>query len=162
MHFIRHSIAAACIVIAGSAIAQGTQIALGGLNANPSDPVEVNADSLTVNQDNGTAIFTGNVVIGQGSMRLAAARVQVRYSDTNGDITQLLATGGVTLVTETEAAEAVEANYNLETGMLVLTGNVLLTQGPSAISADRMNVNLETGTAQMEGRVRTVFAQGDN
>jgi lipopolysaccharide export system protein LptA len=68
----------------------------------------------------------------------------------------------VTFVTATEAAEAESADYNLTDGTLTLSGNVLLTQGPSALSSDRMTINLKTGTARMDGRVRTVFNQGNN
>ena len=75
---------------------------------------------------------------------------------------QLRATGGVTFVTATEAAEAQSADYNLTNGTLVLRGEVLLTQGASALSADEMLVNLSSGTAQMTGRVRTVFQQDGN
>ena len=139
-----------------------TDIALGGISADPNAPVEITADSLTVDQDSKSAVFSGNVVIGQGEMRISAAEVKVIYSDATGDIAQLLATGGVTFVTATEAAEAQSAEYNLTTGMLILSGEVLLTQGASALSADQMTVNLETGTAQMQGRVRTVFQQDGN
>lgn len=136
-----------------------TDITLGGLNADPGAPVEVAADSLSVDQDSGRAIFAGNVVIGQGEMRIAAARVEVVYDADSGDIARLIASGGVTFVTATEAAEAAEADYDLVAGILTMTGEVLLSQGQSALSADRMVVNLTAGTAQMDGRVRTVFAQ---
>ncbi len=139
-----------------------TNIALGGISADPTAPVEVTADSLTVDQASGSAVFSGNVVIGQGSLRIAAGEVRVVYSEATGDIAQLLASGGVTFVTATEAAEAQNADYNLVTGQLTLTGEVLLTQGASALSADRMTVNLADGRARMDGRVRTVFAQGGN
>lgn len=159
----RHFMAALLAVsIASMAQAQGTQIALGGLNADPDAPVEITAQSLNVDQDNGTAVFVGDVVIGQGDMRIAAARVQVHYSEATGDIAKLMATGGVTLVTGSEAAEAAQAEYDLDAGSLTLSGNVLLTQGSSAISADTMQVDLSDGTAQMQGRVRTVFSQGNN
>lgn len=138
-----------------------TDIALGGIRADPSAPVEITADSLTVDQDSRSAVFAGNVVIGQGEMRIAAGQVTVVYSDATGDIAQLLASGGVTFVTATEAAEAETADYNLTTGILTLSGAVLLTQGASALSADSMTVNLETGTATMLGRVSTVFQQAN-
>jgi len=139
-----------------------TAIALGGINADPSAPVEITADALAVDQDSGQATFQGNVVIGQGEMRVAAATVRVIYDAQTGDIARLLASGGVTFVTATEAAEATSANYDLAGGTLTLSGDVLLTQGASALSADSMVVNLTTGSAQMEGRVRTVFQQGNN
>ncbi|MFT5065058.1 MAG: lipopolysaccharide export system protein LptA [Yoonia sp.] len=151
---------AVALLIAAPANAQ-TNINLGGIRADSSAPVEVAADNLTVDQDSGTAVFTGNVVIGQGDLRLSAGSVRVVYSDATGDIAQLIASGGVTFVTDTEAAEAQNADYNLITGVLTLTGDVLLTQGASALSAEKMTVNVNSGAAQMSGRVRTVFQQGN-
>jgi lipopolysaccharide export system protein LptA len=143
----------------GAVSAQGAQVALGGFTFDETAPVEVTADQLSVSQDDGTAIFSGGVVVGQGELRISAAEVRVVYSEESGDISRLVATGGVTFVTAEEAAEAREADYSLDTGTLVLTGDVLLTQGPNALAAERMVVNLEAGTAVMEGRVRTVFGR---
>ena len=157
---MRRSIALLMLILPLAAQAQ-TDIALGGISADPSAPVEITADSLTVDQDSRSAVFAGNVVIGQGELRIAAGEVKVIYSDATGDIAQLLASGGVTFVTATEAAEAETADYNLTTGILTLSGAVLLTQGASALSADSMTVNLETGTATMLGRVSTVFQQAN-
>jgi len=139
-----------------------TNINLGGISADPSAPVEVAADNLTVDQDTGTATFSGNVKIGQGDLRLSAGTVEVVYAASGGDIARLKASGGVTFANATEAAEAQSADYDIANGTLVLSGEVLLTQGASAIAAERMTVNLETGNAQMSGRVRTVFQQGGN
>jgi lipopolysaccharide export system protein LptA len=139
-----------------------TNIALGGLTVDQSAQIEVAADQRAVDQDAGTAQFSGNVVIGQGDLRLNAQRVRVVYSEASGDIALLEAQGGVTFVTATEAAEAESATYDITTGTLVLKGNVLLTQGASALSADQMTVNLSSGTAVMDGRVRTIFQQGGN
>ncbi len=149
------------LVFAVPATAQ-TNINLGGIAADPSAPVEVTADNLNVDQDTGSAVFSGNVVIGQGDLRLSAPSVQVTYAADSGDITRLQATGGVTFATATEAAEAQSADYNLASGLLTLNGNVLLTQGQSALSADSMVLDLNAGTAQMNGRVRTVFQQDGN
>lgn len=139
-----------------------TNIDLGGITADPTAPVEITADQLTVDQDSRSATFTGSVLIGQGTLRVAAERVEVVYDEETGQIARLSASGGVTFATETEAAEAQDAVYDLIAGVLTLTGDVLLTQGASALSAERMVVNLQTGTARMDGRVRTVFQQGGN
>ncbi len=141
--------------------AQGAQVSFGSMQQDTSAPVEVTADSLSVNQSNGTALYQGNVVIAQGDMRLAAPRVLVVYSEQAGRIERLEATGGVVLVSGEEAAEAERADYNIEAGTVVMSGNVLLTQGPNALTAERMTVNLETGSAQMSGRVKTVLQQQD-
>ncbi|EEX13077.1 lipopolysaccharide transport periplasmic protein LptA [Citreicella sp. SE45] len=154
--------AATLFLLSGPALAQGAQVAFGGMSQDTSAPVEVSADSLQVNQTDGTALYEGNVVIGQGEMRLAAPRVLIVYAEGEGQgrIERMEASGGVTLVSGDEAAEAENADYTIATGVVVMTGNVLLTQGPNALTSERMTVNLEDGTAQMTGRVRTVIQQG--
>lgn len=152
----------AAVLTASPVLAQGTNVDLGGLTPDPTAPIEIASDSLAVDQQAGTAVFTGNVVIGQGDLRLSASRVEVIYGNEQGAISKLEATGGVTFVTSEAAAEAARATYDIDGARLSLSGDVLLTQGPSAIAAERMIVNLETGAASMEGRVRTVFQQGAN
>ncbi|SIT88366.1 lipopolysaccharide export system protein LptA [Yoonia rosea] len=139
-----------------------TNINLGGMEVDTSAAVEVTADSLSIDQANGSAVFDGNVMIVQGDLRLTAGRVEVIYGANTSEIARLLASGGVTFVTADEAAEAQQADYDIASGLLVMTGDVLLTQGPSAISAGQMTINVTDGTATMEGRVRTVLQQGDN
>ncbi|WP_375279624.1 lipopolysaccharide transport periplasmic protein LptA [Pseudooctadecabacter sp.] len=161
MTLLKSALLTAALLLA-TPIAAQTNVNLGGISADPSAPVEITADNLTVDQDSGTAVFEGNVVLGQGELRLSAGRVQVVYDGTAGQISRLNASGGVTFVTDTEAAEAASAEYNLDAGTLTMTGDVLLTQGASAISADTMRINLTTGAAQMDGRVRTILNQGGN
>lgn len=142
------------------ASAQGTSVAFGTIRQDTGLPVEVTADNLDVDQSTGTAIFTGNVLIGQGEMRLSAARVLVVYRAQNQGIARLEATGGVTLVSGPDAAESERADYSIDDGTIVMTGNVLLAQGASALSADRMSVQLSDGTARMSGRVKTILQTG--
>lgn len=160
-------IAAGAVLAAwsGGAVAQGTSISLGSLEHDTSLPVEVTSDTLNVANDQGRAIFDGNVIVIQGPMRLAAEKIEVEYAtdDEGGnDITQMTATGGVTFVNGDDAAESREAVYDPDAGTLVMIGDVLLTQGPSVISGERLVVNLASGTGIMEGRVRTLFQTGDN
>lgn len=142
--------------------AQGTQVAFGAIRQDTSAPVEVSADELNVDQTTGAAIFTGNVVIGQGEMRLSAPRVLVIYREDQAGIERMEATGGVTLVSGPDAAESQRADYSIDTGLIVMTGDVLLAQGQSAISSDRMTVNLDDGTARMQGNVKTILQTGNN
>ena len=141
----------------GYAQAQSAQVSFGTLKQDPDLPVEVTADTLAVNQQDGTAVFKGNVQVSQGEMKLAAAEVLVVYSEQNSNIKRLEATGGVTLVSGPDAAESERADYDITAGTIVMTTNVLLIQGTNALTADKMTVNLRDGTAQMDGRVKTIF-----
>ena len=147
--------------LAAPVVAQGTSVAFGTIRQDTDQPVEVTADNLSVDQETGTAIFEGNVLIGQGEMRLSAARVKVVYRSGGQGIQRLEATGGVTLVSGPDAAEAQRADYDIDNGTIVMTGDVLLAQGPSALSADKMSVRLSDGTAQMSGRVKTILQTGN-
>ncbi len=154
------SVAALLLALTATAAGAQTNVAIGGLSADPTAPVEVTADNLTVDQASGAATFEGNVVIGQGALKISAATVEVFYDDASGDIARMVAGGGVTFVTATEAAESQDAVYDLSGGTLTLTGDVLLTQGASAISAQSMVVDLAGNTARLEGGVRTVLNRG--
>ena len=144
----------------GGAFAQSANVAFGTLKADPTLPVEITADALDVNQANGSAQFIGNVLVGQGEMRLSAQKVLVVYDQEVGGIDRLEATGDVVLVNGPDAAEADRAEYTIDSGVIVMTGNVLLTQGPNALTSDRMTINLVTGTANMVGRVKTIINPG--
>ena len=145
-----------------AALAQGAQIAFGDTEQNANLPVEVTADNLSVNQADNTAVFTGNVLIGQGEMRLSAPRVLVVYLEDQSGIERMQASGGVTLVSGEDAAEAQTAEYNIETGLIEMQGDVLLVQGVNALTADRMFVDTKAGTARMSGRVKTVLQPESN
>jgi lipopolysaccharide export system protein LptA len=147
---------------APASFAQQANVAFGGLKQDTTLPVEVQADQLSVNNADGTAIFTGNVLVGQGEMRLSAGEVKVKYAADGKSIDQLLASGGVTISNLADAAEAREALYTIDSGVVVMTGDVLLTQGPSAIAGQKLTINLKSGTGVMEGRVSTTFVPGGN
>jgi lipopolysaccharide export system protein LptA len=137
--------------------AQGPSVAFGQTQQTGDLPVEVTADNLDVDQSAGTAVFTGNVVVGRGDMRLSASRVLVVYHEGQSRIERLKASGGVTLVSGEDAAEAQRADYNLDTGVIDMQGDVLVVQGPQAVTADSVVVDLRAGTARMRGRVKTVL-----
>lgn len=158
MNYLR-IIVSSLLVLFGAAIvnAQGANVAFGTVAADPTLPVEVTSDALDVNQTDGTALFTGDVLVGQGEMRMSAPRVLVIYNQEESGIKQILASGGVTLVSGPDAAEADDADYTIETGVILMTGNALLTQGENALTSDNMTINLITGTANMTGRVKTIL-----
>ncbi len=149
------------LALATGASAQ-QKIAFGDLNQDTSLPVQVQADQLAVNTADGSAVFSGNVVVTQGEMKLAAGEVKVSYGADQKNIEELVASGGVLVTNLGDAAEAQQAVYTIDSGVIVLSGDVLLTQGPSAMSGQKLTINLKDGTGIMEGRVTTTFVPGGN
>ena len=69
------------VIASPVAMAQGTEVAFGGLQHDSSLPIEISADSLAVDQSDGSAVFEGNVTVGQGEMRLSAGKIRVEYAN---------------------------------------------------------------------------------
>ncbi len=153
-----------CLPGAGGASAQSTQTPFGGLTHDSSLPVEIASDTLNLDQADGSALFSGNVVVGQGDMRLSANQIRVEYSRTEeggtGRISRLVAEGDVALVSGAEVAEAQNAVYTIDSGVVVLTGDVILIRGQSTLTANRMVIDLNSGSARIVGRVRTILKTG--
>jgi lipopolysaccharide export system protein LptA len=143
-------------------LAQGTNVAFAGLKTDVSQPVQVDADQLSVSQETGIATFSGNVVVVQGDMKLQAGTVTIQYSTDKKAIQSMHADGGVTLAAGTDAATAQTADYMPDTGDLVLIGQVVLTQGQAALSGEKLTLSLKSGTGTMSGRVTTIFTPGNN
>jgi len=134
----------------------------GGFKHDSTSPIEITADSLEVRQADEVAIFSGNVVAGQDTLRLTADRVEVSYDEQaedseTGAIRLLVAEGDVFLSNGSETAQGKTARYDVEAGTITMTGDVTLTQGRNVIAGDQLTIDLESGRGRVEGRVKTIF-----
>ncbi len=152
----------AAVAFAGGAQAQTTQFPFGGGSHDASLPVEITSNALSLDQAAGTATFTGDVLVGQGDLRLSAERIDVFYTETEGasTISRMIATGEVTLTNGLESAEADEATYSVADGLVEMRGNVVLLQGSNVLSSESLRLDLAAGTGLFEGRVQTIFVPG--
>ena len=154
------------LAFAGPLSAQTTDVQIQSVDEeNQEEPVEVTSNQLTVDQNAGSAVFTGDVVVVQGEIRINAPQMVVQYiiepdGTVGTEVDTITATGGVLMVTPSEEAEADQAVYTLARDEVVMAGNVLLTQGPNTINGTRMVWDVTTGAGQMEGRVRTILQPG--
>ena len=136
--------------------------------AQNTQPVDITAAKLEVNQSANTATFSGNVVVTQGNLTLNAPRV-VAASAKAGGVQAITASGGVTITRPgtagtNETATGTTASYNPQAGTLTLTGAVTLTRGPSVLSGDKLVYNLQTGNAVVtnsQGPVKARFVPGN-
>ncbi|MCY4287921.1 MAG: LptA/OstA family protein [Aestuariivita sp.] len=151
------SIISVSLLVCSTVLAQGATFPFASIVSNPDLPLEVLAKNMQVNQETGETVFTDEVVISQGEIKLQAPTVTVTYDESGSELELLKATGGVILESPENSAEANTADYTIKDGLIVMTGDVFLLQGKDRINAERMTVNLATGTAIMEGRVRAVL-----
>ena len=156
-------LAGVALMLAQGVVAQQSAIAFKGFKAGASQPVEITADSLSVDEQASTATFSGHILAAQGDLRLSSDTLLVAY--VKGDKTKidtLTATGNVLLSTPSEAAKGASAVYSLSKRQIEMTGDVLLTQGTSVMSGSKLVIDLDAGTGRMDGRVKTVLQPGSN
>ncbi len=137
--------------------AASTKITFGGLKGDPSQPVTVTAQELTMDEAAGTAVFVGDVLVVQGLMRLSADSIEVIYDEDRTRIKRLNATGNVILVNAEDAAQSQAAEYIIDDGQVTMLGDVVLTQGPATFTAAKLVADLVSGYGQLTGGVRSTF-----
>jgi lipopolysaccharide export system protein LptA len=137
------------------------------ISADADQPIEINADSLEVQQDRSLAVFSGNVDATQGRIRLRADKLNVWYrrggggeADVQGAIRRIEAQGRVFVSSPEETAQGDSGVYDVPGKQIVLTGQVVLTRGENVIRGERLVMDMETGRSKVMGdggRVRGLF-----
>ena len=139
-----------------------------GFNAKSKDPIQVDAKTLEVFEENKQriSIFTGDVVVTRGPTVMHATKMKL-YSDLaakdaksagtkaasgpgGGSFTRIEAFGPVTVTSEDQSVTGANAVVDMKTHILTLTGNVVLTRGKDVATGDRLVVDLQTGRARIE------------
>jgi lipopolysaccharide export system protein LptA len=144
----------------------------GGLGTHDSSqPIEIVADKLTVEQSAGRAVFVGNVLAEQGEMVLRADQLIVYYqagddaATSTQSIRRIEVEGNVTISSTAETAVGDRGFYDVVGEHIELSGNVVLTRESNVISGDLLEIDVAQQVATMTAtesqpsgaRVRALF-----
>ena len=169
---------------------QASDAAPGGIKLSGDQPIQIDSDKVVLHNDAGTATFTGNVTVVQGTTILKAGSMIVYYvkggnkdgagSDASKASTGVAGTGAqdidhlevndkVYVKSEDQVATGDRGTFDMKTEVLVLTGSkVVLSQGDNVAVGCKLTAQLKTGEAQLEscksgqtGRVSIVVAPKD-
>ncbi|MGI4879712.1 MAG: LptA/OstA family protein [Janthinobacterium lividum] len=119
-------------------------------------PIDVDAQKIDVLDADKKAIWSGDVHIVQGTMKLDADTVTVFYSrpiKSGGSpvIERLDAQNNVKLVTPGETASGRYGIYDVAQKTITLVGGVTLTRGESVLRGQRLSIDLESGRSKLDG-----------
>ena len=132
--------------------------AIAGFSSN--EPVNYAADRIELQDRQNRVVLSGNVVIQQGDLRLAAARTTVAYNDAGGlRIQRMDATGGVTVTRGGERATGAAAVYDFNRRVIVMSGGVVLRRGGDTLNGGRLVIDLNTGLSSVNGNSATGTGQ---
>lgn len=122
---------------------------------NTDAPLDVDAKSIDVLDAKGQAVWSGDVHITQGDMKLDADTVTVFYSRAKkgGDpvIDRLDAQNNVKLVTPSETATGRYGIYDVGRKTVTLVGAVTLSHGDSVLHGQRLAIDLDSGRSRLDG-----------
>ncbi|MEN0000439.1 MAG: LptA/OstA family protein [Pseudomonadota bacterium] len=149
--------AATIAVHPGTAYAQdGTGFSLSG-----SQPVQIDGDRLEVLEEQGQAVFDGNVKIVQGDTIVSARRLVIHYSAgaTDGSavpgasgIERLVASGGVNIQRGDQIATGDTGTFDMASEVFTLTGQrVTLSDNGNLATGCRLVVTMKDSRSRLEG-----------
>lgn len=118
-------------------------------------PIDVDAGRIDIADDANEAIFSGAVVIRQGSLTLNADRVRITYAkDAGGNpqVQRLDALGNVRLRQDTMRATANSGIYDVNARLVTLIGNVKMDRDANHLEGARVVWNLATRTSSFDAR----------
>ena len=169
-------LSAACMVIATGlpAAAQNFSGAFEGMR-DRNLPVQIEADRLEVLDQDGVALFDGNVSVVQGTTVLKTKRLKVYYARGGnadaaaGNVRKIEASGKVAVRSGDQAATADSAVVDMAAQVAVMNGNVNVSQGANIVTGCKLTINMATNAARLEpcqnadskgGRVKMMFTPG--
>ncbi len=132
------------------------------------EPLQVKAASVSMDQKTGFTVYSGNVVLVQGSIHVEASKIEIR--NRAGHMDTVTATGKPVRVRalpdedEDEVkASADQLVYFVQSRELDLRGNVLFRRGGDQFNAEHMRYALDTkqlradGTDVEDGRIYAII-----
>ncbi len=118
-------------------------------------PIDVDAGRLDLTDDSNEALFSGGVVIRQGSLTMNADRVRVTYlKDASGmpQVQRLDALGNVRLRQDAMRATSNSGIYDVNGRLVTLIGNVKMDRDGNRLEGARVVWNLNTRTSSFDAR----------
>lgn len=112
-------------------------------------PVRINADTVVFNKSKGFAVYSGNVVIAQGSLQIKAWEIKIQAP--NNTIQQITAKGSPVQFQQTmddgkvAKGKAKLVRYLVEQKQLYLDGGAELTQNNDKFSSQHIEYSTRTG-----------------
>ena len=122
-------------------------------------PIEIEAQSVVVDENTGLNEFSGNAEVRQGSLLLLAELIQVQTN--NEEVVSMIAKGSLEkpakyIQSQENQARFIEATailitYDVDKGIIFLVGNARLIQGFDSFSGDRLSYDINNDKVVVKG-----------
>jgi lipopolysaccharide export system protein LptA len=122
-------------------------------------PTYIKSDTLTVNNEKRTFVYSGNVNVKRGELRITAKTLDGAYNEKN-EIQDMVARGDVFITSSGGiSASSQLANYDAKKEILILTQSPELLQNGSILTADLIRIYVNENRSEADGEVRVRMPQ---
>ncbi|MEH6565714.1 MAG: lipopolysaccharide transport periplasmic protein LptA [Halopseudomonas sp.] len=139
--------------------------AVHALPSDSSQPIRIQANAATLDDKRNTAVYTGDVIITQGSMRLAGSRVTLTR-DAQGQLNKMVTQGGPATYQQTQQANeppvkarAQTIEYYAADERVVLIDDAFLEQSGNTFQGDYVSYDVRAQVVNA-GRNTSTGASG--
>ena len=140
-----------------------------GLSTDKDKPIELSSNTAVRNEKGGFTIYSGNVVLNQGSLSIRAEKLKVFH--VSGAATRIIASGTPAKLSQKPSADkdtvkaaALEMIYERNLDLVILKKQAELTQANSLVKGDRITYSIseekviaESDANSSESRVNVIL-----
>jgi len=137
------------------------------LSSDRVQPIQVEADSLEVREQENISVYTGNVLLIQGSLEFRCERLTLHFDDQN-ELVLMEMTGAPATFRQLDdqqqelKGQAEQLQYRQSESILVLSGKARFSHKGDTIESNRIQVNTENesiqaGSSEPDNRVRMLI-----
>jgi lipopolysaccharide export system protein LptA len=145
---------------------------LWALDADRDQPIEVEADSLEVREQENISIYQGNVKLKQGSLEISSDRLVIHFND-NSDLVLMEMTGNPARLRQLDneqqemRGQARQINYLESESLLELIEEARFTHAGDTIESTLIRINTEdnniqAGSSNADERVKMLIQPRQN
>ena len=127
-------------------------------------PVQISSDSALYDENQGFAIFKGDVKVGHGPYKIRGKHLKVVFDVTeNGKKEPLVLVfiDGVIFSNGFEMGKSQKANYNIANGFIILREEVMLQQKESVFFGPPAEFDLNSNNMSFKGRINASISTND-
>jgi lipopolysaccharide export system protein LptA len=138
-------------------------------------PINIAADKFLADANAKTGVWSGNVLVSQGDIKMRANTVRLNVVGKNNNPDKIIANGNVVVDSPNSGTATGDAAvYDVNPRLVTLTGHVVLKRAKDVMTGSQLTVNLVTGQATLgagagaatasttPGRVQGVFTPSGN
>ncbi len=137
------------------------------LSTDKDQPIEIEADAAELDDKKGVTVYTGNVVVTQGSIRMTGEKMTVYYTK-NQDLDTVIMVGSPATYRQKpdnseiyDEAEALRMEYYALKNLIVLIDNALVTQEELRFSGSRIEYDTVNSKIKARGGGEAVAKEGE-